>query len=223
MSEDGEGKKTTRDAIVAATITLMHDHSSEDIRVKDIIAQAGIARSLFYYHFESVGDVVDSMITDFADGFADTLTNSFPQVPHEATLHVEQMHNEIMASFNYIFDRRDLYAALSADIYAGHTFRSRMRRQMIDAYEQCDFIFTDRLGRRCMLARRETEYYIESIVGRHLGVIECWANRRFAETPEEIFNMETVLDRLFYAPQVVRRQRYADYGVIYTAKWEDLA
>lgn len=226
IMDDTKPKRTSsKQAIVQAMVTLLQTQSSEDIRVKDLITEAGIARSLFYYHFESVNDVLELMITDFVDGFTQTLVDAFPATltSPPARTDADTMQEQNIASFRYIYNNKDIYWSLSRDAFAAPSFRNRLRRGMIWAYEQCDFLFTDKAGNRCMLNRREAEYFVESFVWRHMGVIECWSNRQFAETPEELYAMEMVLDHLNHAPQIVRRQRYANYGAVRNASWQDFA
>ena len=226
MDRGSRGKAAAaKQAIVRATTDLLQDHGFESLKVKDVVEASGVARSLFYYHFDSLDAVVDYMISDFVEGFAATLLNLFPEVPLVACDYdgLRQMEEQHVAVFSYVYERRDQYQALSRDLGIAPSFLQRLRQRTVEAYEQCDFLFVDGRGRTCMLARRESEYYIESLAGHHLGVIDCWAKRRFAESPEELHRMEMVLDRLLPEPTISLKQRYASYEVSHIASWKDFA
>lgn len=50
--------------IVAATGRLLEDHRFRELTVESVMAEAGLARTVFYRHFESLADVVVALLDD---------------------------------------------------------------------------------------------------------------------------------------------------------------
>jgi AcrR family transcriptional regulator len=53
-----------RRRIVAATVRLLGDRHFRDLTVEDVMAEAGLARTIFYRHFEGLPDLVLAALDD---------------------------------------------------------------------------------------------------------------------------------------------------------------
>ena len=53
--------KLTEKAMMAAFLKLLENRSMDKITVKDIIEEVGVNRNTFYYHFEDIYDLIDSI------------------------------------------------------------------------------------------------------------------------------------------------------------------
>lgn len=53
--------KLTEKAMMAAFLKLLESRSMDKITVKDIIEEVGVNRNTFYYHFEDIYDLIDSI------------------------------------------------------------------------------------------------------------------------------------------------------------------
>jgi AcrR family transcriptional regulator len=72
-----------RDAIVTAVRELLHERSFADLSVSTISVRAGVARSGFYFYFDSKYAVLAVILADASD-LLDSLTNHFaPREPGE--------------------------------------------------------------------------------------------------------------------------------------------
>jgi AcrR family transcriptional regulator len=72
-----------RDAIVTAVRELLHERSFADLSVSTISERAGVARSGFYFYFDSKYAVLAVILADASD-LLDSLTNHFaPREPGE--------------------------------------------------------------------------------------------------------------------------------------------
>lgn len=73
-----------RDAILTAVRELLEDHAFADLSVSTISEKAGVARSGFYFYFDSKYDVLAHIVKD-ALAELDDLTHDFaPREPHES-------------------------------------------------------------------------------------------------------------------------------------------
>src|ERR1700754_5177262 len=72
-----------RDAIVAAVRELLHERSFADLSVSTISQRAGVARSAFYFYFDSKYAVLAVILSEDSE-LLDSLTNHFaPREPGE--------------------------------------------------------------------------------------------------------------------------------------------
>ena len=73
-----------RDAIVTAVRELLHERSFADLSVSTISERAGVARSGFYFYFDSKYAVLAAILADATRGLLDKLTHHFaPREPGE--------------------------------------------------------------------------------------------------------------------------------------------
>jgi len=57
-------RSEARRRIVAATVRLLEERHFRDLTVEDVMAQAGLARTIFYRHFEGLPDLVLAAVDD---------------------------------------------------------------------------------------------------------------------------------------------------------------
>src|SRR5690349_22606558 len=73
-----------RDAIVTAVRELLHERSFADLSVSTISARAGVARSGFYFYFDSKYSVLARIVSEAMEEL-DELTHNFaPREPDES-------------------------------------------------------------------------------------------------------------------------------------------
>lgn len=58
----------TVDAIKRAFLSLLEEKSVGKITVKDIVDMCGVNRNTFYYHFDSIPDLVEEIVSDITKG-----------------------------------------------------------------------------------------------------------------------------------------------------------
>src|SRR5262249_42372577 len=75
-------KAEARQRIVAATSALLRDRPFRELTVEAVMAEAGLARTVFYRHFESLADVVLSLLDEaVADAEAVAYSAEHPEAP----------------------------------------------------------------------------------------------------------------------------------------------
>jgi AcrR family transcriptional regulator len=68
--------------IVAATARLLEDRRFRDLTVEAVMAEAGLARTIFYRHFDSLADIVLALVDDAVADAAEVATSApDPSVP----------------------------------------------------------------------------------------------------------------------------------------------
>jgi AcrR family transcriptional regulator len=75
-------REEARRRIVAATGRLLEDHRFRELTVEAVMAEAGLARTVFYRHFDGLADVVLDLIDEaLADATEVALSAPDPSVP----------------------------------------------------------------------------------------------------------------------------------------------
>ena len=71
-----EKRARTRAQIVQAGLVLLAERASEALTVDAIVEAAGVAKGTFYYHFQSVEELVAAVGASLADSFDELLAPS---------------------------------------------------------------------------------------------------------------------------------------------------
>jgi AcrR family transcriptional regulator len=86
VSQPRVPRHEARRRIVAATSALLRDRPFRELTVEAVMAEAGLARTVFYRHFDSLADVVLSLLDEaVADAEAVAYSAEHPEAP--AVLH----------------------------------------------------------------------------------------------------------------------------------------
>ena len=105
----------TKEAIKASFMKLLNEQPLNKISVRSISEDCGINRNSFYYHFENIPDLIESIITDRVD----FLVKKYPTI------------NSIDECFNVAFERLlenkkavlHIYNSVNRDIYERYTLK----------------------------------------------------------------------------------------------------
>ena len=115
-----------REAIVNAVRELLQERSFADLSVSTISERAGIARSGFYFYFDSKYAVLATIIKD-ASELLDELTHHFaPRESGETPV--------AFAKRNQCRGARDLGQVLDAECRRHRQYQARIRRRQSRAY-----------------------------------------------------------------------------------------
>lgn len=174
------------EAIVAAVFELMATTDIPKIKVADVIKRAGISRSTFYRHFDSVDDVVKQFEDDILDSMSfinkQALNLRFSQVELDPTpAMVERMTT--------LRNHRDQVLALNgphgdpAFIHKATVFmHDYLRERLASLYDGSDPNFMD--------------LYLAFVIAGHHNLIQYWLEIRPELEPRYV---AAVLNRVYYS------------------------
>ncbi|MDT5008938.1 MAG: hypothetical protein QOH57_555 [Mycobacterium sp.] len=133
-----------REAIVAAVRELLTQRSFEDLSVSAISDRAGVARSGFYFYFESKYDVL-ALIFDEVTHELEELTHYFaPRAADETT---EAFAKRMVGSAAAVYAHNDpVVTACNNARYSDAKIREMLDRQMTTVIDQIVKIFEDELA-----------------------------------------------------------------------------
>lgn len=183
------GRDKRRDSvderIEDAVFSLMSTTDIPEIRVGDVARAAGISRSTFYRHFDSVDDVVKGFETDLLANMHDinsyALKGRFGQAELDPT-------PTMIRRMELLAERRDKVVALNGP----HGDPQFVHKATVLMHDH----FRDRLA-DVEGSGDYRDFYLAFVLAGHHNVIQYWLEKRPDVEPEVVAG---VLNRLFYAP-----------------------
>ena len=140
---------SARDAVKASFLQLLEERPLRDITVKDIVQNCGVNRNSFYYHFKDIPQLLEEIITDYADSVIAAQAPGFsPAGCLEAAARFAQDHRLIVLHINQSA-HRDLFERCLMDICRNVVERfaaaaigsipiSREDREVLIRFYQCE-------------------------------------------------------------------------------------
>lgn len=182
----GDERRDPVDArIEDAVFSLMETTDIPDIRVADVIRRAGVSRSTFYRHFNSVDGVVKAFETDLLANMHSI--NSYALKARFGQSELDPTPTMIRR-MELLAERRDKVVALNGP----HGDPQFVHKATILMHDH----FRERLSE---VEGPETyrDFYLAFALAGHHNVIQYWLEKRPDVPPEVVAG---VLNRLFYAP-----------------------
>lgn len=87
----------TRDAIQASFLKLLNERPLSQIRVKDIAADCGINRNTFYYYFQDIPSLIETMVMEEAE----TIVQKYPSA--------DTIRDFLDTTIDYMLERKTLF------------------------------------------------------------------------------------------------------------------
>lgn len=182
----GDERRDPVDArIEDAVFSLMETTDIPDIRVADVIRRAGVSRSTFYRHFNSVDDVVKAFETDLLANMHSI--NSYALKARFGQSELDPTPTMIRR-MELLAERCDKVVALNGP-HGDPQFVHKATILMHDHFRE----------RPSEVEGPETyrDFYLAFALAGHHNVIQYWLEKRPDVPPEVVAG---VLNRLFYAP-----------------------
>lgn len=159
---------TVKREIINAVVRLMTEKSYMDISVTDIISTAQVARASFYRNFNSINDVLDTIVDELSDEF---LEDIYPALSSTD----ERIWREFLFSHFYRFTRK--------------------QRKMEDFHPQNISVLFARMdskmqkkGAELPAGTMREKYMAIGKMGLINNITKKWMDGGMKETPEEMIN-----------------------------------
>lgn len=176
-------KVSAKGKICDALCNLASDRPVDKISISDLILEAGVNRSTFYYHFDSPQAVLDYMIQDFCQRYLQLLSMPSGQTAQNLDSGSQMQLEQDVCT--YVFSvRHYIYFFLSE-----HNYLTFKRGFLTHFYKYCK-------NHRVVQILPEGEiyplkqgivydYYLRILAAQLLGILEYWAERDFSEGPDD--------------------------------------
>ena len=139
----GRNTQVGKEKLCAAFLTLLDNRSIDEITVKDLIAEAGVNRSTYNYHFYSMEDVLETVISSFTKGLRESfqLNSSYKHASKVKGFEVET------AIFEYFEQNRKTVMTLYK---AGYwlPFMDRVEREFENIFRSYNMTFITDTGEK---------------------------------------------------------------------------
>lgn len=154
----------TKTAIQNSFIKLLDEKPVKDITVMDIVNDCGVSRNTFYYHFQDVPELVESIAREDAD----SIIRSNPEIG--------SVEDCVDAIINYFLHNRK--AVL-------HLYKS-MNRSVFEQYHWrvCEYAvteYTDRAMKNASVSPEDRTAIIEYMKSVCFGVVTSWLESGLSE------------------------------------------
>lgn len=165
-----------------ALIKLLEEKDYEYITVKEICKRAGVNRSTFYLHYETI----DDLLAEAMEYNTKRFTEHFPDTPHEliseiATLPLEDLvfisPDYLTPYLNFIKENMSVYKAAYKNPEC-----LKVEKQLKDISKYVIFPIMKRFN----ICEKEREYVLHFYVKGCMGIIQEWLKRGCKDPIEDI-------------------------------------
>lgn len=184
-------KATGKQKICDALCRLAAERPAEKVPISDLIEEAGVNRSTFYYHFDNPRSVLDYMIKNFCQKYLQLLS-----MPSGQTAQALDSDSQMQLEQNvctYVFSvQHYIRFFLSEHNYL--TFKQGFLTYFRDYCKSHRVvqIFSD--GSVCPLKQGIVyDYFLRILASQLLGILEFWTERDFSEGPEDFIQLFNAL------------------------------
>lgn len=168
-----------------ALITLLEKKDLEFITVKEICETAGVNRSTFYLHYETISDLVNETVEMVDKRFL----SYFPSVEHDLFNELNEMalkdlvlitRKYLLPYLRFIKDNKNVYRA---------AFRNPGGMQAHVRYEHLKKHLLVPILERFEIPAKMRHYYIAYYVEGIIAIVKEWLRQDCADEVEEISNI----------------------------------
>lgn len=165
-----------------ALIALLEKKDLEYITVKEICHLAGVNRSTFYLHYETIADLVNETTRTINDRFASYFPQSqdafFRELNHGALDDLILIRREYLLPYlRFIRDNKKLYRA---------AFRSPQDTQAFERYENLKRYVLGPILARFEVPAAHRDYYIAYYIEGITAIVKEWLRGDCADSLETI-------------------------------------
>jgi AcrR family transcriptional regulator len=165
-----------------ALLKLLGEKDMEYISVKEICERAGVNRSTFYLHYETIGDLIEETLEYITEKFYD----AFQQNPSDFVGQIADSplkelvlikKNYLEPYLKFVYENRGVVKAAIRNPNSMKSFHRYFRMQ--------EYIFKP-IMERFQIPKEMQNYYTSYYIKGIWGIIEEWLNRGCIETVEQI-------------------------------------
>ena len=179
--------RNAKQLVYHALIKLLKTNSLNEIKVSQLIQEAGISRNAYYYNFYSIDGILNDMINTFFEEYTNLV---FSWESMGATDYLtgrsERLVNFEIAKWKKIYENRDLIFVYYKEGF-GRDFMLRFVDIYYKYFKDTDFYVTESNNDKYLLSQSSVyDYIVTSGSYRYYGILEKWISKNFAETPTEV-------------------------------------
>lgn len=171
----------------AALLALLEEKEFSYITVKEICARAGVNRSTFYLHYETIGDLLSETLEQVDRKFWSSfqakqkeIVGNISSVPPDRLIFIDREY--LIPYLTFIKENRSIYLA-------AHKNPSCMNSQ--SQYEKISKTVLQPILERFQIERSEQCYWIAFYVQGACAIVSEWIRNGYRESAEELADIMT--------------------------------
>lgn len=184
MNKQKEKYSSTAFLMDEALICLLNEKDYEYITVKEICKKAGVNRSTFYLHYESIDDLLEETLEyinkKFLDYFEDTsdfITNI--NVSSKENLYL--INDKYLVPYlNYIKENKNIFLA---------SLKRRKTMKSVERYESLEKYVLNPILDRYDVPTKVREYVLSFYINGIVALIGTWIKNNCDMSVEEVINI----------------------------------
>ena len=173
-------QQKTRAAIFDALAQLLCEKQFHQITVQEIIDEANVGRSTFYYHFETKDHLLRELCTDvFSHVFSDSLTSEKTHDFSASSGSAEEMVTHLL--YHLRDDKRNIPGILSCE--SGELFLRYLREYL---HRFFSISLLPALETKEALGQIPQDFLLHHLSCSFIGMVQWWFAQGLSHTPEEM-------------------------------------
>jgi AcrR family transcriptional regulator len=186
-----------------ALIELLQEKDIGYITIKEICAKAGVNRSTFYLHYETIGDLIEETIEyvtgKFCNAFQQDPSDFVPQIadaPLKELVLVEKKYLEPYLRF--VYENRGVFKA---------AVKNPTSMQALSRYSSLQRYIIEPVMERFQIPKEMQKYWTAYYIKGLWAIIEKWLN---GDCQESVAQIETIILSCVRPEEGLQNKKFGD-------------
>ncbi len=167
-------KDDTKSWMKKAAMILLKSNSYEDISIRDIASKAGVARSVFYYHYSSKEEIFEEIMLEQFEVRCTKLIES-----------EDNIEGAIRKFISFVYKEKDMVIKLHSDKTTD--LMSKLLMRIIA-------VFSDRYDTKTTVREADNiDAYLQYMFGISNSIVSTLIKRNFIDTEVELYDILTAI------------------------------
>lgn len=182
-----KAQRNGKQKIVDALIEIMKTKDISKITVKELILQAQVNRSTYYYYFYHIEEIIEYIMDSFLEQMVPVVEHNENIILNRESRDRNYIEHKTVRFYEFILAHLDEYKSIIRSKYK-NVFYEKIVQVMQEPYKDYTHMYRKK-GDFVKMSDRERQYWDYQATWVFVGVLECWSKRGFEETPEELIQL----------------------------------
>ena len=184
MNKQKEKYSSTAFLMDEALIQLLNEKHYEYITVKEVCKKAGVNRSTFYLHYESIDDLLEETLEYINKKFLDYFEDTSDFINNIKTSTKENLYliddDYLIPYLNYIKENKNIFLA---------SFKRRKTMKSVERYESLEKYILNPILEKYDVPTNMREYVLSFYINGIVALVGTWIKNKCDMSIEEVINI----------------------------------
>ena len=184
MNKQKEKYSSTAFLMDEALIQLLNEKDYEYITVKEVCKKAGVNRSTFYLHYESIDDLLEETLEYINKKFLDYFEDTSDFITNIKTSTKENLYlindDYLIPYLNYIKENKNIYLA---------SLKRRKNMKSVERYESLEKYILNPILEKYDVPTNMREYVLSFYINGIVALVGTWIKNKCDMSVEEVINI----------------------------------